>query len=157
MKSLFPWARGPLWITCWVAGLRRCSLWYSWQSREHKALCGQQRDTQQQREVGATHTWATSKWHPAAISLPWWEPSQHLPAQESPETHRPTRVLPQIMMKKHHHHQGESPGIGLCQTQTVTKSRTTKSSSLESTAQAASGCKTKAQAQIPSQTALPVV
>lgn len=60
-------------------------------------------------------------------------------------------------MKKHHHHQGESPGIGLCQTQTVTRSRTTKSSSLESTAQVASGCKTKAQAQIPSQTALPVV
>ena len=74
------------------------------------------------------------------------EPNRHLPAQGPHETHRPTRILPQTITKKLPPPQEESPGTGLWQTQTVTKSRPAESSGLKSMAQGASGFRTKAQA-----------
>ena len=56
---------------------------------------------------------------------------------------------PKQKQRNHQHQQEESPGTGLWQSQAGTQSRPAESSGLESTAQGASGFKTKAQAQIP--------
>ena len=56
---------------------------------------------------------------------------------------------PKQQQRNYHHRQEESPGTGLWQTQTVTKSRPAESSGLKSMAQGASGFRTKAQARIP--------